>query len=55
VTEHAPGCGANCQCGYDSPPCRTCNCGAAVDEQTRRVIAEQIERWKPTLDWLAER
>lgn len=55
MTHHAPGCGATCQCGYEQPPCRTCNCGAETREQTRQIIAEQTEKWRDTLDWLAKR
>lgn len=55
MSHHKPGCGATCQCGYEQPPCRTCNCGAEEWERTRQIIDREIARWRETLDWLAER
>lgn len=40
---HLLGCGANCQCGYESPPCRICNCGLEEQQRVRAIATRLLE------------
>ena len=55
MSEHADYCGIGCECGYDSPPCRTCNCGVDEHERVMQIANELMIKWRDTLDWLAAR